>query len=85
MGLFVRILFGIGFAAAGIFLVVKTRTLLEFFGTIDWAEMKLGGGGSNLMYKIIGLILIFVGFMIATNLWSAFLQATLGSLFGFRG
>ena len=84
MGLFLRILIGLVLVAAGIFMVIKTRMLMGFFGTIDWAEQKLGGGGSNLLYKLIGILVCFIGFMVATNLWNAFLQATLGSLFGFN-
>lgn len=82
MGIFLRIIIGVVVVAIGAFFVIRTRTLLEFFGPIGWAEAKLGGGGSNLMYKMIGIVVCFIGFMVATNLWNAFLQATLGSLFG---
>lgn len=58
---------------------------IEFFGTNAWAETKLGGGGTSLLYKAIGILVIFAGFMWATNLWNAFLEATLGSVFGPRG
>lgn len=84
MGLILRILIGLAIAAAGAYMVIKTRKLLEFFGPIPWADAHLGGGGSNLMYKLIGIAAAFIGFMVATNLWSAFLQATIGSLFGMR-
>ena len=83
MGIFLRILIGLAVVAVGAFLVIKTRKLLELFGPIEWADAHLGGGGSNLMYKRIGIFLCFIGFMVATNLWNAFLQATIGSLFGF--
>jgi hypothetical protein len=82
MGLIFRILIGLALTALGAYMVIRTRTLLEFFGPIAWADAKLGGGGSNLMYKMIGIVICFVGFMVATNLWTAFLEATLGSLFG---
>lgn len=83
MAIFLRILLGLAIAAAGTFLVVKTKIFLDFFGHSQWADAKFGGGGSNLMYKVIGLVLAFIGFMVATNLWDAFLGATVGSLFGF--
>lgn len=83
MGIFLRILIGLGVAGVGAFLVIRTRKMLEWFGQIEWADAHMGGGGSNLMYKLIGIFLCFIGFMVATNLWNEFLQATLGSLFGF--
>ncbi len=79
MSLFLRILIGIAIASGGAFMVIKTSLMLEWFGHIGWAEEKLGGGGSVLLYKTIGLIACFVGFMVATDLWDAFLMATLGS------
>ena len=82
MGLILRIFIGLVVAAIGVFMVIKTRKFMDFFGSIPWADAKLGGGGSNLMYKLIGITASFIGFMIMTNLWNAFLNATLGSLFG---
>lgn len=76
-----NIAIGIILVAIGFTFVWKTRKFIEFFGPIAWADAKLGGGGTSLMYKVIGIILIFVGFMWATNLWGAFLEATLGGLF----
>ncbi|MFA5935929.1 MAG: hypothetical protein WC787_03690 [Patescibacteria group bacterium] len=84
MGIFLRILIGIAIVALGAFMVIRTRKLLEFFGPVAWADAHLGGGGSNLFYKFLGIFLCFIGFMVATNLWTAFLEATLGSLFGFN-
>lgn len=79
IAIILRVILGLAITTAGAFFVIKTRYVLDFFGPISWAEQKLGGGGSALMYKVIGLIFCFVGFMVATNLWNAFLQATLGS------
>lgn len=83
--MFTRILIGLVLVILGFIIVWKTRKFIEFFGTSAWAETKLGGGGTSLLYKGIGIVLIFIGFMWATNLWSAFLEATLGSFFGPRG
>ena len=80
MQILLRILLGIGIAAAGAFMVIRTRDLLTYVGHIDWAERKLGGGGSILVYKTMGLILCFLGIIVAANLWDAFLNATLGFL-----
>ena len=75
-----RILIGLALVAFGIYMVWKTRDIIGFFGTSDWADSKLGGGGTALMYKMIGLILIFIGFIVTTNMWNSFLDATLGSV-----
>ena len=80
MNIFLRILIGLAVTGIGGFIVIRTRVILDFFGTVSWAEEKLGGGGSNLLYKTVGLIVCFIGIMVATDLWDAFLRATIGSL-----
>lgn len=80
MGFVSRILLGLFIAALGSVLVIKTHMVIDLFGSSEWAERKLGGGGTNLLYKAVGLLFIFVGFLVATNLWNTFLGATLGSI-----
>lgn len=75
-----NILIGILLIIIGFLIVWKSRKFIDFFGTIDWAEVKLGGGGTNLMYKLVGIISILVGFIWATGMWNAFLNATLGGI-----
>jgi hypothetical protein len=82
MGLLARILIGLAIVAVGVFMVIKTRMVIDFLGTNAWADAKLGGGGTSLLYKLIAILVTCIGFMVATNLWNAFLQATLGSFFG---
>lgn len=81
MELVLRILLGLVIVAVGVFFVIRTRNIVDFFGSVDFAEKYLGGGGTNLFYKLLGIVFCLVGFLVATNLWSAFMQATLGSLF----
>lgn len=76
-----NIVIGLALVAIGFVFVWKTRKFIEFFGPIDYADQKLGGGGTNITYKFIGLVLILIGFLWATNLWNAFLEATLGGIF----
>ncbi len=76
----IRILIGLVLAGVGFFFVWKTEDVLGFFGSIDWADQHLGGGGSRLTYKLIGIVVILIGFIVATNMWNAFLEATIGSI-----
>ena len=78
--MFLRILIGAILVVLGAAVVIRTNVVMDFFGSMDFADKYLGGGGSRLMYKLIGILVCFIGFMYATNLWTAFLQATLGSL-----
>jgi hypothetical protein len=80
MNIFLRILIGVAVASVGAIFVIKTRKMMDFFGPIGWAEQKLGGGGSVLMYKVIGLVACVIGLIIAADLWDAFLEATIGSI-----
>jgi hypothetical protein len=81
MDILIRILIGLALVAGGFYFVWKTENVLGFFGSVDWAEQHLGGGGSRLFYKLLGIVIILIGFIVATNMWNAFMEATLGSLF----
>ena len=63
-----KIALGIILIALGAFTVVKTDWFLQNFGRMSWFEEKLGGdGGSRLGYKLLGLIVIFLGIIMATG------------------
>jgi hypothetical protein len=54
---------------AGFLLVWKTTAVLNFTGSIAFAEKYLGmEGGSRLFIKLIGLIVIFVSWLYMFNL-----------------
>lgn len=73
---------GIICVLVGSLLILKTEWFLENFGTIAWAEENLGtSGGSRLMYKLIGLAGIFIGFLLITNMFQGFLMGTVGKIF----
>jgi hypothetical protein len=82
MTFFIHLLIGIALAAVGVAFVMRTRDILDFFGPIDWAEQHLGG--SSMFYKLLGIVLCLIGFIVATDLWDAFLNATIGQLFSVR-
>jgi hypothetical protein len=75
-----RVLVGLAIAAVGLFFTIKTSSIVDMFGSVDWAEQKLGGGGTNLFYKLLGIAVTLIGFIVATNFWNALLEATLGSI-----
>ena len=79
------IVIGIILVVIGFLLVWKTHPIVDFAGHSDWAEQHLGTeGGTYLLYKLIGLLLIFFGLMAITGLHQGFLEGTLGKVFGAR-
>lgn len=69
--------------AVGFLLVWKSYWLVNNIGTIEWAETHLGSeGGTNLLYKIIGVLLILGTFMTLTGAIPALLTSVFGSSFG---
>jgi len=74
---------GLMIALVGFILVWKSNWLMNNFGRIGWAEAHLGTeGGSRLLYKIIGFVIIIGGFLHATNLGGAFIKWIAVTLFG---
>lgn len=78
-----RILIGLLGVVVGFLIVWKSEWINNNFGSSAWAEAKFGGaGGSRLLYKLIGLTFIFIGFLTVTNLHKVFFVAVFGGLFG---
>lgn len=75
-----------GFAAiiVGALFVIKTEWLVENFGHSEWAEQHLGGGGTRLMYKLMGILFIILSLMGMTGLLGEVLIGVFGRLFGFE-
>ena len=74
------IILGIILIIAGGILVIKTNWIYNFFGAIPFAEKFLSSeGGSILAYKLIGLIIIFIGFLLVFNLFGPFMRAVMPS------
>ena len=71
--------------ALGASFVIKTEWLIQNFGMSDWAEQHMGtNGGTRLMYKLIGIIIIILCLMGLTGQLGGFLMGTVGKLFGPR-
>ena len=56
---------GIIILALGFLIVTKSSWLLNNFGRISFFEQHLGtSGGSRLGYKLLGIIILFIGFLV---------------------
>lgn len=77
-----RIIGGLLLCGLGFLVVWKTDWIVSNFGMSDWAESKLGSsGGTRIMYKFIGIFVMFFGMLVMTGLSSGFLMGTVGKLF----
>ncbi len=75
------ILLGILLLAVGSLLIIYTEWFLNNFGRITWFEEKMGvEGGSRLGYKLIGIILLFLGVTIMSGNGPDFLNWVLSPL-----
>jgi len=78
-----KIFLGILMIAVGFIFVWKTEWFLQNFGGIGFAEKHLGSeGGSRLMYKFIGLVIIIIGILYVTDLSDNFLAWIAGLISG---
>ncbi len=76
-----KFIIGLIMVVVGALITIKSEKLLEFFGRIDFFEDKLGtSGGSRLGYKLIGLLIFFLGMLTMTGLIGGFLQFVLSPL-----
>ncbi|PJA47211.1 hypothetical protein CO172_02620 [Candidatus Uhrbacteria bacterium CG_4_9_14_3_um_filter_36_7] len=70
MSVFLRVPLGFLIMAIGVLMVWKTVWFQDIIGVIDWAEEKIGSGGTNSFLKILGIIIIFIGIATVTNIIS---------------
>jgi len=78
MSVFLRVPLGIIVMIIGFLMVLRTSVLIEWFGRVDWAEEKLGNGGTYTFYKLGGVLVVFIGIFIATNFISDILTSFAG-------
>ncbi len=72
---------GILVSALGVCMVVKTQWFIENFGYSDWAESKLGGGGTRLMYKVLGILCVVGTVLVLTGALGEMFLSIFGTLF----
>lgn len=54
----------------GFWMIWKTDWIVQNIGRIQWAEQNLGTeGGSRIFYKLLGLVIIIISFMIMFGLF----------------
>jgi hypothetical protein len=72
---------GLAIMVFGAFMAVKSDSFHNAFGSISWFEQHLGTeGGSRLGYKLIGVLVFFIGFLIMTGMINGFMLWLLSPL-----
>lgn len=75
------IILGFIIAALGALIVVKSEAVYKVFGPISFFEKYLGAeGGSRLGWKLIGLIVFFIGLLMFTGMIDGFMNWLLSPL-----
>jgi hypothetical protein len=70
MSPFFRIPLGIIVMVVGYFIVARSEKVFEWFGENAFAEKYIGFGATRFFYKLIGVLVVFIGIFIATNVAS---------------
>jgi len=66
----------------GFLITWKSDWLVSNFGTISWAEQHIStSGGSRLLWKLIGILTIFIGMLVTTNLLQGVIVSMVSSIF----
>lgn len=70
-----KILVFIAALIIGLVLMIYTEPLIRTFGKADWAEAKFGTmGGTYLLWKLIGIIIIIIGFLFMVGTLDGFFR-----------
>lgn len=78
-----HILLGIIFCVVGVLITLKSEWIFREFGRTEFAERYLSfEGGSRFFYKLIGIAIIFVGFLIIGGIHFSILNWIAKTLFG---
>ncbi len=70
---------GIIIVALGALVTWKSDWILSNFGKSPWAEKNIGGG-SRTFYKLMGIIIIFLGFFILSGITKLLLEGFMNML-----
>lgn len=76
-----HLIIGLIIIAFGVWMVAKSDSFLSNFGSIEFFDRHLGtSGGSRLGYKLMGMLVIFIGILVFTNMIGGFMGWVLGPL-----
>jgi len=71
--------------AAGFMVTWQSEWILQNFGANAWADRTFGSdGGSRLLYKLIGIVVILVGVLYLTGLWQGIALSIAKSVFNIK-
>lgn len=76
----IRIPLGLFVMFLGFLIVKKTDVFQSWFGRVPFAEEVFGMGGTRFFYKLLGIVVTFIGIFIATNVISGILADLAGLL-----
>jgi len=78
-----HIITGLIFVIIGALITIYSEKFYETFGSVPFAEKYLSTeGGSRLFYKLLGILVTIIGFLVVTNMWNNILYSILSPLFG---
>ncbi|KKQ59340.1 MAG: hypothetical protein US81_C0042G0005 [Parcubacteria group bacterium GW2011_GWE2_38_18] len=70
-----QFIFGLIGLAIGVGIVIKSESILNTFGRIEFFEHYLGvEGGSRLGYKLFGVLVIFIAILLITGMFNGFMM-----------
>ncbi|PLX26469.1 hypothetical protein C0581_04360 [Candidatus Parcubacteria bacterium] len=72
---------GIFVMVVGSLMVIKTQWFVSNFGHSEWAETKIGSGGTYLLYKVLGITFIILALMGMTGMLGEVIFSVFGRLF----
>lgn len=77
-----QVLAGLAGVGIGVFLVIKSRSIKNFFGNVAWAEEHIGQGGTDSLWKLIGVAIIILSFLWMAGNTQKIFWGVMGQFFG---
>jgi len=79
-----HILIGLIILSIGLIFIIKTEWFMSNVGRIGWFEEHLAtSGGSRMGYKLLGMLVVFIGILFITDMIGGMLRFVLSPLLSF--